>query len=467
MSVVITEITLFLVFAAIVGLATGYWLRPRGRGQSAAVARERLAPPAPAAPVDNRAVEALQTELDAARSAHADADASLRRHADEAAELRTALAATRAELSGVRGELSQARDALGKATAQQALQAQSEDQHDALRDQLLAAQAESARLRLALQRVEADLEAQLAAAAASAAAADDDESATIQLEEPSAPPDPRALRMLSQEPLSGPTMADFSAFSVVDEEAPAGPDAWEAQSEARRLRSAESDASAAIAARDHMRRERDRLREELVQLRATHSDLQSLADQRARSRADLDDALAEARQRLERAEGENTELRGQLLAAETRVDEISRSVAPARNPLTVRFLPLTGPIGADAREARVRLVLDMAPGTPWALRARRVQVTLDFDLDDANIAINGRRTGPLVLAQDAELRPDSPMGIDLRVSTGAFSASVSQHRSSTPLGEHPVRVTVQFQLEPEGGRAGRAIARLAMPIVAG
>jgi hypothetical protein len=438
MSVLILEILVFLVFAALIGLAAGYWMRPARSGSSAAVAKERLQAPAATGvdPQEHRRVVALLETTEAERDAATEA-------ADEAlTQAAERQAAVQAELEACRKEAHRLREQARTVTDVDHERAALRNQLDSVREQLLAAQNESARLRMALQYAEADRDAAIEAASEDLARV---ESTTIQLDEQietatdAEAPDPRRLRLLSP--------ADELSSSEV-----------------RSLRSAASDLEAALVARDRIREDRDRLRAEAERLR---SELESRPAVEDDAQEALEGALVEARQRLQVAEADNLGLRTRLEAAEAKASDVSRSLRRPANPLTVRFVPVSGPIGPDAREARVRLVLEMAAGAPWQLRARRVQVTLEFDLDAANIAINGRRSGPLVLAQDAELRPDTPMGIDLRVSTGAFSASVSQHRPSTPLGDHPVKVTVQFQLEPLGGRAGRAIARLAMPIVAG
>lgn len=409
MSVVITEISVFLFFAALVGFVTGRFTRSRPReAGSAGEAQARLHQRA-----DSADQKALRKQLIDTEEALAEATAEVTAARDALAQLESAhteLARTAAELESNQAA---AQGRLGTSTAGADSLDRSREARNDLRDQLLKAQHELVEAKASLAAARVDLRRTRTAAPQEG----DDDGDLLPAE-------------------AAPTASGLEDDTLH-------------HTDAREL-----DTNALALAQAQVRAERDNLRGERDALAAQ-------AQTREDDARNLREALEDARARLARMTAEHAQLRD---AAER--PPAAAPLPHSRNPLSVRFASVSEPVGRDAREARVQLIIDMAPGTPWALRAKRVRVTLEYDLDAANIAINGRRTGPLTLVEEGELRPDRPMAIELRVSTGAFSASLSQHRESTLVGDHPVRVNVQFQLEPVGGRAGRAIARLVMPVVA-
>jgi hypothetical protein len=250
-------------------------------------------------------------------------------------------------------------------------------------------------------------------------------------------------------------------------------DAAEQEAAGARARADEAEARAAeaqtrAAAAEALQRAAElALRRAETELRTERSrPVEPVGVDRARAEQERDqlrEALAVARARAEQLDRERTELRDALEATSARVERLSAlqqlPPAAARAPLTVR-LEAEGPaLAPGMRDGRARVVVVMAPGSPWSLHARRVRVTLDFRLDAAGISLNGQRSGPLILADGALLSPERPLELPLVVTTGP-----ARGPGAARPGDHEVQVTVQFEVEPVGGRLGTATAPLSLTV---
>lgn len=116
-------------------------------------------------------------------------------------------------------------------------------------------------------------------------------------------------------------------------------------------------------------------------------------------------------------------------------------------------------IDIDDRSANLVVEIEMLETAVFALEARNLVVTLNFDFSDPGaplrdpaISFGGAETGPYQLitaAQNVTLRPGAKITRTVTVRTGAFSRTqISATTPSATPGRKEVDAVVEFELAP-------------------
>lgn len=124
-------------------------------------------------------------------------------------------------------------------------------------------------------------------------------------------------------------------------------------------------------------------------------------------------------------------------------------------------------IDIDDRAANLIVDLEMLESAPYALEARNVEVTLNFDFSGTNpdpaLTIGGQEKGPynfIKKADNVTLRPGNVWSGMITIRTGAFSKTpVSAQTPSAIPGRREIDAHVKFDLAPANPAGTELIER--------
>jgi hypothetical protein len=124
-------------------------------------------------------------------------------------------------------------------------------------------------------------------------------------------------------------------------------------------------------------------------------------------------------------------------------------------------------IDIDDRAANLIVELEMLDSAPYALEARNVEITLNFDFSgtdpDPAITIGGVEKGPYQFVKKADnvtLRPGATWSGMITIRTGAFSKTpVTMATPSAVPGRHEIDAQVRFDLAPVRPNGAELIER--------